>query len=103
MTRNFYHDVLVIGSGAAGMTLALRLAGQYSVALLTKGDLTSGSTWNAQGGIATVSEADDSFAAHIRDTLSAGAGLCHRDVVAFTVGRGPEAIAWLIDQRSVQD
>ncbi len=98
MTRNFYHDVLVIGSGAAGMTLALRLAEHHSVALLTKGNLQSGSTWNAQGGIAAVSEPSDDFEAHIADTLIAGAGLCHRDVVAFVVERGPEAIAWLIAQ-----
>ena len=81
MTRNFYHDVLIIGSGAAGMTLALQLAGKCEVALLSKAGLKTGSTWHAQGGIAAVVDPEDSLAAHAHDTMVAGAGLCHRDAV----------------------
>lgn len=98
MTRNFYHDVLVVGSGAAGMTLALQLADHCRVALLSKGSLQSGSTPYAQGGIAAVFDAGDSCQAHGQDTQTAGAGLCHRDVVEFTVEHGPAAINWLISQ-----
>jgi L-aspartate oxidase len=98
MTRNFYHDVLIVGSGAAGMTLALQLAGKCDIALLSKAGLKTGSTWHAQGGIAAVVDAEDSLAAHAHDTLVAGAGLCHRDAVDFTVAGGPAAIAWLISQ-----
>jgi len=98
MTRNFYHDLLVVGSGAAGMTLALQLADHCRVALLSKGSVQSGSTPNAQGGIAAVFDAGDSCQSHCQDTLIAGAGLCHRDVVEFTVASGPAAIDWLIAQ-----
>jgi L-aspartate oxidase len=90
--------VLVIGSGAAGMTLALQLADHCRVALLSKGHLQAGSTPYAQGGIAAVIDTDDRHEFHEQDTLIAGAGLCHRDVVTFTVERGAEAITWLIGQ-----
>src|SRR5690625_615994 len=92
------HDVLIIGSGAAGMTAALHLADRYRVAVLSKGRLQSGSTWWAQGGIATVFDPADSFESHIQDTLVAGAGLWHEDAVRFTVENGPAAIHWLIEQ-----
>ena len=98
MNRSFHHDVLVIGSGAAGMTLALQLADHCRVALLSKGHLQAGSTPYAQGGIAAVMDADDRHEFHEQDTLIAGAGLCHRDVVTFTVEHGAAAIAWLIGQ-----
>ena len=92
------HDVLIIGSGAAGLTLALNLSKDAKVAILSKGNLNEGSTWYAQGGIAAVLNDDDSIDAHVADTLSAGAGLCHESSVRFTVERGKEAIQWLIDQ-----
>ena len=92
------HDVLVIGSGAAGLTLALRLAGRARVAVLSKGALHEGSTWFAQGGIAAVLDDQDTVDAHVADTLNAGAGLCHEDAVRFTVERSKAAIHWLIDQ-----
>lgn len=91
------HDVLVIGSGAAGLTLALRLAEQGRIAVLSKGRLQDGSTWFAQGGIAAVLNNSDSTEAHIDDTLVAGAGLCHEDAVRFTVENGRDSIQWLID------
>ncbi len=96
--KTYYHDVLIVGSGAAGMTLALHLADNYSVALISKDQLRTGSTWFAQGGIAAVLDPADSIEAHAQDTMRAGAGLCHQDVVHFTVSQGPEAIRWLIEQ-----
>lgn len=98
MNKPYNHDVLVIGSGAAGMTVALQLADNYNVALLSKSSINSGSTWYAQGGIAAVFDQQDSTASHIQDTLTAGAGLCHKDVVKYTVENGPKAIHWLIKQ-----
>lgn len=89
-------DVLVIGSGAAGLTLALNLAGKCRVAVLSKGDLRAGSTWYAQGGIAAVLDNNDSVESHVKDTLIAGAGLCHEDAVDFTVRNSKSAIEWLI-------
>jgi L-aspartate oxidase len=92
-------DILIIGSGIAGLTTALRLAGSAKVMLLAKADLGEGSSLYAQGGIAAVlNPKDDSFEAHIDDTLEAGAGLCHPDTVEFVVREGPAAISWLIDQ-----
>lgn len=91
-------DVVVIGSGAAGLTLSLALAEQASVAIISKSELSEGSTYYAQGGIAAVLDAADSIDAHTADTLVAGAGLCHEDAVRFTVERSREAIEWLITQ-----
>lgn len=92
------HDVLIIGSGAAGLTLALKLSASLRVAVLSKAELTDASTFYAQGGVAAVMDETDSTAAHVADTLIAGAGLCHEDAVEFTVENGPDAIRWLIQQ-----
>ena len=82
-------DVLIIGSGAAGLTAALTLAQEHKVTVLAKGPLTSGSTAWAQGGIAAVLDAGDTFENHVRDTMVAGAGLNRRETV--DVGRTGEA------------
>lgn len=95
-TDTHHSDVLVIGSGAAGLTLALSLADVARVTVLSKGGLTSGSTWHAQGGIAAVLDDEDSIESHVADTLNAGGGLCHPDVVEFTVKNSKAAINWLI-------
>jgi len=91
------YDVLIIGSGAAGMTLALKLGKNYRVAMLCKDDPTEGSTYYAQGGVAAVLDEYDSIQSHIEDTLGAGGGLCHRDVVEFTVQRSAQTINWLVE------
>ncbi|MDX1805209.1 MAG: L-aspartate oxidase [Alcanivorax sp.] len=93
----FRQDVLIIGSGAAGLTVALRLPGSTRVALLSKGELTSASTYYAQGGVAAVLDQEDSLESHVQDTHVAGGGLCHDDAVRHTVENGPDAIRWLID------
>ena len=98
MKRKFLYDVLVIGSGAAGLTLALQLDRQLKVALVSKSTLKGGASWLAQGGIAAVFDKEDSSEAHIEDTLIAGAGLCHDQSVKYVVENGPSAIKWLIDQ-----
>jgi len=91
------HDVLVIGSGAAGLGLSLHLSPEARVAVLSKGPLYSGSTYYAQGGISAVLDEDhDSTASHIQDTLDAGVGLCDEEAVRFTVEHGREAVDWLI-------
>ncbi|MBT8140385.1 MAG: L-aspartate oxidase [Gammaproteobacteria bacterium] len=92
------YDVVVIGSGAAGSTVALALAGHTNIAIISKADLQEGSTRYAQGGIAAVMDATDSVDAHVADTLRAGDGLCDETAVRFTVERSREAIQWLIDQ-----
>jgi len=97
MTPTTKMDVLVIGSGAAGLRLALELADHCRVAVLAKGPITEGSSLYAQGGISAVLDPDDSIESHVQDTLDAGAGLCHADAVRFTVERGPDAVRWLID------
>ena len=98
MSQHFQHDVLVIGSGAAGLTLALTLPENLKIAVLSKGELASGSTYWAQGGVAAVLDDSDSIDSHIEDTLNAGAGLCQLDAVRFTVEHSREAIQWLIQQ-----
>jgi len=90
-------DVLIIGSGAAGLSLALRLADTHRISLISKGVLTEGSTLHAQGGIAAVLGDDDSIEAHINDTLNAGAGLCDPEVVRFVVERSAANIRWLLE------
>jgi L-aspartate oxidase len=91
-------DVLVIGSGAAGLSVALRLAHKGKVTVLSKAEVTEGSTFYAQGGIAAVLDESDSIDSHVEDTLIAGAGLCHEDAVRFTVEHSREAIEWLIER-----
>jgi len=90
-------DVLVIGSGAAGLSLALDLAARATVGVISKGELTESSTFYAQGGIAAVLDETDSVESHIQDTLDAGAGLCDPDAVRFVVENGRAAIQKLID------
>ncbi|MBK1644191.1 L-aspartate oxidase [Thiocapsa imhoffii] len=92
------YDVLILGSGAAGLSLALRLPEALSVAVVSKRELTEGSTLYAQGGISAVLDATDSIESHVQDTLAAGAGLCDRGVVQQIVERGPDNIRWLLDQ-----
>ncbi|HAT42876.1 MAG TPA: L-aspartate oxidase [Rheinheimera sp.] len=91
-------DVLVIGSGAAGLSLALQLATELKVMVLSKGPLREGSTLYAQGGIAAVFDENDSIASHVNDTLVAGAGLCDNDAVQFTAENAKAAMEWLIAQ-----
>ena len=91
-------DVLILGAGLAGLSLALRIAPTARVAVVAKAELTQGSSFYAQGGVAAALNETDSFAAHVEDTLRAGAGLCHEDSVEFVVSHGPEAINWLIEQ-----
>src|SRR4051794_32489261 len=89
-------DYLIIGSGIAGLTFALGVADHGSVAMVTKARSDESTPWYAQGGAARVWSPADSFESHIADTLTAGAGLCHEDVVAMVVRDGPERIRELI-------
>jgi L-aspartate oxidase len=93
----FETDFLIIGSGIAGLSFALKVAEYGRVLIITKKEDKESSTNYAQGGIASVMAKTDSIESHIADTLSAGAGLCHEDAVRFMVSHGPEAIRWLID------
>jgi L-aspartate oxidase len=90
-------DVLIIGSGAAGLTAALNLADRFKVTVLAKGGLAEGSTAWAQGGIAAVLEPGDTFESHIEDTMIAGAGLNDRKTVEFVIEGAPRAIERLIE------
>ena len=98
MPESQFHDVLIIGGGAAGLTLALQLGDRLNVALVCKGPVNESSTYYAQGGIAAVLDDDDSVDQHVADTLAAGAGLCHEDVVRFAVEQSASTIEWLIAQ-----
>jgi L-aspartate oxidase len=98
MTKQNNCDVLIIGSGAAGLTLALHLAKSADVVILSKGPLNEGSTLYAQGGIAAVFDENDSITAHIDDTITAGAGLCDKETVKFTTENAKPCLEWLISQ-----
>ncbi|MCB1877949.1 MAG: L-aspartate oxidase [Chromatiales bacterium] len=95
------HDFIVVGSGIAGLSFALRAAKHGSVAIVTKKGAADTNTAQAQGGIACVRSEEDSFDRHVADTLDAGAGLCPEDVVRTIVSEGPRAIdeliAWGVD------
>lgn len=90
-------DFLVIGSGIAGLAFALQAARHGTVAIVTKREVTESATNYAQGGIASVFSQDDTFDAHVEDTLVAGAGICHEDVVRMVVEEGPKVIRNLIE------
>jgi L-aspartate oxidase len=97
MGKQRQHDVLVIGSGAAGLSLALALPATLRIAVISKGGLGDGSTPWAQGGVAAVLADSDSVEAHVQDTLDAGAGLCNEEAVRFTVQHSRAAIEWLVE------
>jgi L-aspartate oxidase len=93
-----FYDVLIIGSGAAGLSLALRLPDDLRVAVLSKVALSEGSTMYAQGGISAVLHEKDSIESHIQDTLIAGAGLCDPEAVRLVVSQGKDCIDWLLER-----
>lgn len=95
MASRYQHDVLIIGSGASGLSLALQLSEYASIAVLSKGKLSEGATFYAQGGISAVFSTRDSIDSHIQDTLNAGAGLCNEEIVRFVIEKGPASIEWL--------
>ncbi|WP_068546730.1 L-aspartate oxidase [Thalassotalea crassostreae] len=98
MKKQHNCDVMIVGSGAAGLTLALKLANYADVIILSKASINEGSTYYAQGGIAAVFDENDSIDAHVEDTLVAGNGLCDEDVVRFTAENAKESMQWLISQ-----
>jgi len=91
-----FTDVLILGGGLAGLRAALAVDPRLSVTVITKDDLRSSSSQWAQGGIAGVVDPEDRFDNHVADTLAAGGGLCHEDVVESVVHEAPERIAELI-------
>ncbi len=109
MNKQHNCDVLIIGSGAAGLSLALHLAENADVIVLSKGAITEGSTYYAQGGVAAVFDEHDNVDDHVNDTLIAGAGLCEEDAVRYTAENAHDCLEWLIslgvdfDQEESQD
>lgn len=98
MSQHFKQDIVIIGAGAAGLTLALELANSHQVAILTKADIREGSTLYAQGGVAAVLSDKDTVDSHIRDTIDAGVDLGDPEAIRFTVENSKASIDWLIDQ-----
>src|ERR1700736_252077 len=102
-------DFVILGSGIAGLSLALRLASHGTVAIVTKRTPTDSNTAWAQGGVAAVTSVEDSFELHLKDTLNAGAGLCDETAVRTIVEGGPAAIENLMrvgvrfDERTLKD
>ncbi|OUR81977.1 L-aspartate oxidase [Cycloclasticus sp. 46_120_T64] len=94
--NTFTFDVIIIGSGAAGLGLALSLPSRLQIAIISKSNMSEGSTFYAQGGISAVLDEFDSIEAHKKDTIKAGAGLCHEDTVELVVANGKASIDWLI-------
>src|SRR5689334_7762353 len=90
-------DFLILGSGIAGLSFALKVAPHGRVAIVTKKDRAESNTNYAQGGIAAVTSKEDSFELHVRDTLEAGAGLCKEQVVRTIIEEGPARINELIE------
>ena len=103
MNRHYLYDVVIVGSGASGLCLAISLAQNLKVAIICKNAATQGSTYYAQGGIAAVLDEKDTIESHVRDTMTAGGGICRGDAVRFTVENSKAAIDWLVDQGVVFD
>ncbi len=95
MNHQFNFDVVIVGSGAAGLTAALQLPGELKIAVLAKMPGEQHSSYWAQGGISAVLEPDDSIEQHSLDTIEAGAGLCDDAVVEFVAAHGRDSIDWL--------
>jgi len=93
----FRTDFLILGSGIAGLSLAIKASTLGTVTIVTKKEKTESNTNYAQGGIAAVTDKEDSFDEHIRDTLVCGSGLCKEEVVEFIVKEAPPRIQELID------
>ena len=98
MSDQHLYDVLIIGSGASGLGMALRLDSRLKVAVISKRELREGNTLYAQGGISAVLSDMDSIESHVQDTLIAGAGLCDEATVRLVVEHGPKNIHWLLDE-----
>jgi L-aspartate oxidase len=96
--HSFDFDVAIVGSGLAGLSVALNLAQTRRVAVIAKRSVMEGASDHAQGGIAAVLDSADSIEDHVQDTLIAGAGLCDEEATRFIVEHGREAIEWLISQ-----
>ncbi|WP_380183544.1 L-aspartate oxidase [Kalamiella sp. sgz302252] len=103
LSSDYSCDVLIIGSGAAGLSLALRLADRHQVTVLSKGPISEGATFYAQGGIAAVFDEADSIESHVEDTLIAGDGLCDREAVSFIASNARHCVQWLIDNGMLFD
>ncbi len=95
MSKQFKFDVVIVGSGAAGLSLALSLPTQASIAILAKNNFEQYASYFAQGGISAVLEPDDSIDQHVEDTLEAGAGICDENIVSSTAAAGADCIRWL--------
>ena len=93
----YNYDVLVIGSGLAGIYAALHISADKSCALVTKVNIESSNSWLAQGGIAAVIDPSDNFSSHVEDTLKAGAGMCDPEAVEVLVKEGPDNIRELVE------
>ncbi len=96
MSNTFSYDAIIIGSGAAGLGLALTLPDHLQIAVFSKSNMSEGSTYYAQGGISAVLDSADSHESHRIDTMRAGAGLCHEDIVELVVSNGKASIDWLM-------
>ncbi len=97
--KQYDFDVVVVGSGIAGLFCALHLNSEYQVAIITKSNIDESNSYLAQGGIAAVISKEDHFISHIQDTLTAGAGLCDENAVQTLVTEGPECIRELIEMQ----
>ena len=96
MVDSQHYDVVIVGGGIAGLSVALRLPAHMRVALFTKGQLGESNTRYAQGGLTVALGADDSPELHLQDTLAAGAGLCDASTARILAEEAPAAVRWLI-------